>query len=141
MKICYAPLEIHPALHSNLVLFKSKTTEGNFFWTYLYIPIWFYSNRVWISQEKVRQFFTFQSGSIQIFGKSKLERFKSIFTFQSGSIQIKGNEKMESRKENFTFQSGSIQILMMDLSDEGYTALHSNLVLFKLHCIIACVNS
>ena len=98
-------------------------------------------------------FFTFQSGSIQMTkAKGKTVDVKS-FTFQSGSIQILRKKLSSSSDKVFTFQSGSIQINQekgINIENELYipiwfysnltgiteidndiTTLHSNLVLFK----------
>ena len=42
------------------------------------------------------------------------------------------NEKIENSQRNFTFQSGYIQINMSKYKCQGFVALHSNLVIFKL---------
>ena len=42
----YNRLSLH-SLHSNLVLFKCETFTDKIYKCHLYIPIWFYSNRLW----------------------------------------------------------------------------------------------
>ena len=97
-------------LHSNLVLFKCgtgcpycigctgftfqsgsiqiKTAEGNFFWTYLYIPIWFYSNIICF-----------------LILSLNLSLYIPIWFYSNGI-----NNTINSTNITFTFQSGSIQI-------------------------------
>ena len=99
------------SLHSNLVLFKSIITLYKFCIIWLYIPIWFYSNVNYYFRKfscefslhsnlvlfkscscpswcVLMNFFTFQSGSIQMYVKCFLDAFYNFFTFQSGSIQM-----------------------------------------------------
>ena len=54
-----------------------------------------------------------------------------FFTFQSGSIQIIYSFRQGQLRQNFTFQSGSIQILERTFVNLQQSPLHSNLVLFK----------
>ena len=54
-----------------------------------------------------------------------------FFTFQSGSIQIYGLVSSESASNSFTFQSGSIQMSHLHHREHLEHPLHSNLVLFK----------
>ena len=99
----------------------------------LYIPIWFYSNNMPRSREWKWNFFTFQSGSIQIRTAQFPRKCVFFFTFQSGSIQMwiefafdqikfctlhsnlvlfksKASMILANVSILFTFQSGSIQI-------------------------------
>ena len=55
----------------------------------------------------------------------------NFFTFQSGSIQIVTAGMPLSGGTNFTFQSGSIQIRIKKQIVYVPISLHSNLVLFK----------
>ena len=67
------------------------------------------------------------------YGRSKKEFYNSYtFTFQSGSIQIKRVFLTSAISIPFTFQSGSIQMYFHLPCMYSHTALHSNLVLFKL---------
>ena len=59
--------------------------------SYLYIPIWLYSNFLWYFFICLANSFTFQSGSIQIMAHKRRLPRNFDFTFQSGSIQIKRN--------------------------------------------------
>ena len=56
------------------------------------------------------KYFTFQSGSIQIFPRHCNTNAVIFFTFQSGSIQISLSDRNKLEFNVFTFQSGSIQI-------------------------------
>ena len=107
--------------------------------------------------------FTFQSGSIQMYfhlpcmyshtalhsnlvlfkyGRSKKEFYNSYtFTFQSGSIQIKRVFLTSAISIPFTFQSGSIQMYFHLPCMYSHTALHSNLVLFKLSFALSALAS
>ena len=76
---------------------------------YLYIPIWFYSNKI----------------------TYKLDVRMNTFTFQSGSIQMKTNYYRTFAIYSFTFQSGSIQMALSLKDCLLLSSLHSNLVLFK----------
>ena len=124
-------------LHSNLVLFKSNRPILTIYASTLYIPIWFYSNKIGDNLgNDMSSTFTFQSGSIQIVClietnlnlmslHSNLVLFKLIrnacssmspptFTFQSGSIQIRTLFlKNTIFAIFFTFQSGSIQMKVL----------------------------
>ena len=57
------------------------------------------------------QFFTFQSGYIQINIKSSMPAIAYLFTFQSGYIQIRFHSDIVHITIIFTFQSGYIQII------------------------------
>ena len=78
----------NPALHSNLVIFKSDGHSVCCIAIFLYIPIWLYSNGNALEPAKALQNFTFQSGYIQINWKIRLLLSSLNFTFQSGYIQI-----------------------------------------------------
>ena len=104
-------LDGRPTLHSNLVIFKSKSRRSKTGCFYLYIPIWLYSNS------------TAQ--------KPKTHIVKS-FTFQSGYIQI-GCAMIKSHL--FTVLYIPIWLYSNPLANTegtrlGFT-LHSNLVIFK----------
>ena len=97
-------------LHSNLVLFKSKSKDGYFRAKVLYIPIWFYSN------------FTC------VYTINDITVLYIPIWFYSNAMTT---QKTAGQK-NFTFQSGSIQILNTIFDWSRFVPLHSNLVLFKL---------
>ena len=77
----------HP-LHSNLVIFKSNIEKCSKINSHLYIPIWLYSNadRIFESAVKLILYIPiwFYSNCIAFFSSSICK----YFTFQSGSIQI-----------------------------------------------------
>ena len=103
------PRQVIRSLHSNLVLFKFTVSFNILF----------------------AQFFTFQSGSIQISVKQMFEFDKISFTFQSGSIQINQEKGINIENELYIpiwFYSNLTGITEID---NDITTLHSNLVLFK----------
>ena len=82
-------LDGRPTLHSNLVIFKSKSRRSKTGCFYLYIPIWLYSNSTAQKPKThIVKSFTFQSGYIQIDTYIDACFIKVFFTFQSGYIQI-----------------------------------------------------
>ena len=102
--------------------------------SFLYIPIWFYSNGNTRNDDKFNANFTFQSGSIQIHLQpytqehrlplhSNLVLFKLLYKsgVQTSNISLHSNLVLFKWKQRadrtnlctvFTFQSGSIQIVL-----------------------------
>ena len=118
-------------LHSNLVIFKSNIEKCSKINSHLYIPIWLYSNadRIFESAIKLILYIPiwFYSNCIAFFSSSICK----YFTFQSGSIQIFFSIFIMPTFLAFTFQSGSIQIYLRISQAFDLNSLHSNLVLFK----------
>ena len=76
----------------------------------IYIPIWFYSNKVSDDSTYIDSRFTFQYGSIQMVEDVSATNVYASFTFQYGSIQMKCSDDSTYVDSKFTFQYGSIQI-------------------------------
>ena len=79
------------------------------------------------------QFFTFQSGYIQINIKSSMPAIAYLFTFQSGYIQINVRVCVVCVLivlyiPIWLYSNGQLKKVLYHL------ALHSNLVIFKLNC-------
>ena len=107
------------SLHSNLVLFKWKEAGKNDPYDFLYIPIWFYSNK---SDSRAND--------------DDVSLYIPIW-FYSNPV----NFQTQKRLNVFTFQSGSIQMIISGGKTEIFRALHSNLVLFKCYrCISQSFN-
>ena len=97
----------------------------------LYIPIWFYSNKIPLHplSRAVKLYIPIWFYSNPYRNLPLLTA--SVFTFQSGSIQIVLIIFSLLGPVNFTFQSGSIQMLTQGQMLKYVCSLHSNLVLFK----------
>ena len=102
---------IQTSLHSNLVLFKSNRPILTIYASTLYIPIWFYSNKIGDNLgNDMSSTFTFQSGSIQIV--CLIETNLNLMSLHSNLVLFKliRNACSSMSPPTFTFQSGSIQI-------------------------------
>ena len=125
------------SLHSNLVLFKSKSKDGYFRAKVLYIPIWFYSNvyrfihigisnalyiPIWFYSNNLKNTDFSCANALYIpiwFYSNPKPRCKfRILIFLYIPIWFYSNMTrsfFDMEKEGFTFQSGSIQILLVSI--------------------------
>ena len=78
--------------------------------SYIYIPLWFYSNSLDDAVSIVIDVFTFHYGSILIIASATFWFLAIIFTFHYGSILMSFPVSIKSLVGIFTFHYGSILI-------------------------------
>ena len=105
---------------------------------YLYIPIWFYSNRCDGRKSEGWCYFTFQSGSIQISNHSFCNLFYRLLYIP---IWFYSNFYSKDKKRSgayFTFQSGSIQISLIFISSIWHSKLYIPIWFYSNNPIMFC---
>ena len=121
------------ALHSNLVLFKFYSCSWVSILAILYIPIWFYSNATIFFTWYTKSYFTFQSGSIQIY--DLILQCKDLLSLHSNLVLFKLSVYAALSAPDVTLHSNLVlfKCYYQCRYKNSLQTLHSNLVLFKYY--------